>query len=61
LQRLGYFLMLVDQAALADRLDGVLAERSVFTVPLAPWQAMEGSPPDARWQVAINTEVDPDV
>ena len=53
--------MLVDQAALADRLDGVLAERSVFTVPLAPWQAMEGSPPDARWQVAINTEVDPDV
>ena len=60
-QRLGYLLVFVGQGALADRLDGVLAERSVYTVPLAPWQAMEGTPRDTRWQVAINTEVDPDL
>ncbi|MFT7620886.1 MAG: putative transcriptional regulator of viral defense system [Myxococcota bacterium] len=45
-QRLGYLLLLVAQEELADRLDGVLAERGVFTVPLAPWQAMEGAPRD---------------
>lgn len=60
-QRLGYLLMLVEQESLADRLDSVLAERDVFTVALAPWQDMAGTPRDARWQVAINTEVEPDV
>lgn len=59
-QRLGYLLVLVEQNELADCLDGVLAERKVFTVPLAPWQEMEGMPRDPRWQVAINTEVEPD-
>jgi predicted transcriptional regulator of viral defense system len=60
-QRLGYLLVLVEQSELADHLDGVLAERSVFTVPLAPWRAMDGTPRDTRWHVAINTEVDSDV
>jgi len=60
-QRLGYLLVLIDQHELADRLDGVLAERNAFTVPLAPWQEMAGTPRDARWQVAINAEVDRDV
>ena len=44
-----------------DRLDGVLAESKVFTVALAPWENMEGTPRDLRWQVAINTDVEPDV
>lgn len=60
-QRLGYLLMLIEQDKLADHLDGVLAERTVFTVPLAPWQGMEGTPRDSRWHVAINTQVEPDV
>jgi predicted transcriptional regulator of viral defense system len=60
-QRLGYLLVLVEQDDLADRLDGVLAECNVFTVPLAPWQDTEGTPRDSRWQLAINTEVEPDV
>lgn len=60
-QRLGYLLVLVEQDELADRLDDVLAERKVFTVALAPWQDMEGTPRDPRWRVAINTEVEPDV
>ena len=60
-QRLGYLLVLVEQNALADRLDGVLEQRKVFTVPLAPWRGMEGMPRDSRWKVAINTDVEPDL
>ncbi|AKU92248.1 type IV toxin-antitoxin system AbiEi family antitoxin domain-containing protein [Vulgatibacter incomptus] len=59
-QRLGYLLVLVEQNALAHRLDDVLAERNVFTVPLAPWHEMEGARRDARWHVAVNTDVEPD-
>lgn len=60
IQRLGYLLVLVEQDELADCLDGVLAERNTFTVALAPWQDMDGTPRDSRWQLAINTEVEPD-
>jgi len=60
-QRLGYLLTLVEADDLAGRLDGVLGERNVFTVALAPWQDMAGKPRDSRWHVAINTEVQPDV
>jgi len=59
-QRLGYLLVLVDANDLADHLDEVLAQRRVFTVPLAPWQDMEGAPRDGRWNIAINTDVEPD-
>ena len=60
IQRLGYLLGLVGADALADDLDGILAGRKVFTVPLAPWEPMEGTPRDARWQLAINVAVEPD-
>lgn len=60
-QRLGYLLVLVEADGLAAHLDSVLSERNVFTVPLAPWRDMEGTPRDSRWQVAINTDVEPDV
>lgn len=60
-QRLGYLLSLVDQEGLAERLDGVLAERNAFTVALAPWKEVEGVARNARWQVAVNVEVVPDV
>ncbi len=61
LQRLGYLLVLVGQEHLARCLGRVLAERNTFTVALAPWLGMEGRPRDSRWQVAINTEVEPDL
>lgn len=61
IQRLGYLLMLVEQEQLADRVDRVLSERNAFTVALAPWHEMDGTPRDSRWQVAINIEVDPDL
>jgi predicted transcriptional regulator of viral defense system len=60
-QRLGYLLTLVDAGGLAAHLDGVLAERNTFTVPIAPWLETAGSPRDPRWQVLINTDVVPDV
>ena len=60
-QRLGYLLVRVERDGLAARLDGVLAERNVFTVALAPWREMEGAPRDARWQVATNVDVEPDL
>jgi predicted transcriptional regulator of viral defense system len=59
-QRLGYLLVLVEQEELAGHLDDVLEDRDVFTVPLAPWQDRAGAPRDARWQVAINTDVEPE-
>ena len=60
-QRLGYLLVLVEADELADRLDVVLDEHNVFTVALAPWRDMDGAPRDSRWNVAVNTEVEPDV
>ena len=60
-QRLGYLLVFVEQTELADRLDAVLAKRKVFTVALAPWQGVADAPRDSRWQVAVNTDVEPDV
>ncbi len=60
-QRLGYLLVLVEQEELAGALDEALKERNVFTVALAPWQDMEGAPRDARWQLALNIDVEPDV
>jgi predicted transcriptional regulator of viral defense system len=60
-QRLGYLLVVVEHNELADCLDRVLAEANVFTVPLAPWERLAATPRDSRWQVAINTHVEPDV
>lgn len=60
-QRLGYLLVRVEAEDLAKHLDSVLEERHTFTVALAPWKPMTGTPRDARWRVAINTEVEPDV
>ena len=60
-QRLGYLLEIVERHKLAERLDEVLAASRVFTVPLAPWRGSEGAAKDPRWQVAINTDVEPDV
>lgn len=60
-QRLGYLFTLVGADALAGHLDGVLAKRSALTVPLAQWMRFDGAPRDARWRLAINTDVEPDV
>lgn len=60
-QRLGYLLELVGAGTLADSLDGVLSDRTVFPVALAPWLNMRDAKLDSRWNVAINTTVVPDI
>ncbi len=60
-QRLGFLLTLVGAEDLARYLDAVLAERGAFPVPLASWKAMTGAPRDARWRVAVNIDVEPDL
>lgn len=59
-QRLGYLLSLVGAVELAAHLEPVTAERNAFTVALAPWKSMAGALRDERWNVAVNTEVEPD-
>lgn len=60
-QRLGYLLVLLEQHELAAQLELVLAEKRVFTVPLVPWLARDSEPKDPRWNLLINTEVEPDL
>lgn len=60
-QRLGYLVSLVGHEQLAEGLADLLDGRDMFTVPLAPWREMAGAPRDARWRVAINTEVESDL
>ena len=60
-QRLGYLLELVQETDLADSLDPVLAERTIFPVALAPWKEMNGTRRVSRWHVAENVEVEPDI
>ena len=60
-QRLGYLLSLVEADDTADYLAPVLADRNAFTVALAPWKETRGAPRDARWRVAVNIAVEPDV
>jgi predicted transcriptional regulator of viral defense system len=60
-QRLGYLLELVEREDLAKRLDAVLARSRLFTVPLAPWLDRAGASRNARWRLAINTDVEPDI
>jgi hypothetical protein len=38
-----------------------MVERNTFHVPLAPWLSMEGAPRNARWKLAVNTQVEPDL
>ncbi len=60
-QRLGFLLVLVEAEEVAANLDAVVQERGAFPVALATWKTMTGAPRDARWGVAVNTDVEPDL
>jgi len=60
-QRLGYLLVLVEAERLALALDPILRERKPFSVALSPSLPKTGAPRDPRWNVAVNTEVEPDL
>ena len=57
----GFLLGEVGASALADAVLPVLASREVFPVALAPWEEMKGAPRDARWRVAVNVDLEPDL
>lgn len=59
-QRLGYLLELLGNAALAGEIESVLREREPRTVPLVPWKSSEGARYDARWRVAVNSDAEPE-
>ncbi len=60
-QRLGYLLSLVGADDLAEQIEPALVDRKTFTVPLAPWRDRSGAPRDARWNLVVNIEVEPDL
>lgn len=60
-QRLGFLLCLVEADELAAHLEPVLAERHAFPVALVTWKDAAGAPRDARWNVAVNIDVEPDL
>ena len=60
-QRLGYLLSLVDAEEHATALEPVLGDGTPFFVALAPSVPMAGAVRDARWRVAANVEIEPDL
>ena len=60
-QRLGYILSLIEADEHATALEPVLADGSAFFVALAPPLSMAGAVRDARWRVAVNVAVEPDL
>lgn len=61
IQRLGVLFDLLGLKDLADALEIGLAERKLYTVPLASWKEMAGVPRTYRWNVALNVEVETDL
>lgn len=60
-QRLGYLLELLGEKNKADLL-AVSLHGSVFVpTPLLPGRTIKGSKKNSRWQVFINTDVEPDI
>jgi predicted transcriptional regulator of viral defense system len=60
-QRLGFLLEHVEAHVVAEHLTPVLAERGAFPVALAPWKDTAGAPRSARWKVAVNIDLEPDL
>jgi len=60
-QRLGYLLTLIEADEYAAALGAVLGDRTPFFVALAPSVSMIGAPRNARWSVAVNADVEPDL
>ncbi|GHT20906.1 hypothetical protein AGMMS4957_08940 [Bacteroidia bacterium] len=61
IQRLGYILEnFCENQKLAGVLSKILAKRDCFPVPLSPLKGSSGKI-DKKWQIIINTEIDPDL
>lgn len=61
LQRLGYLLNIAGELEKAEMIAGYIKEKGAVPTPLAPKISIKGSRLDSRWQVFVNTDVEPDV
>lgn len=59
-QRLGYLLELVGAGAKTGSLSRLVQDRAPQVTALDPALSIKGAPRDARWRLAINTEVEPE-
>jgi predicted transcriptional regulator of viral defense system len=59
-QRLGYLLELVGAGAKTGPLSRLVRDRAPQVTALDPSLSIKGAPRDARWRLAVNTEVEPE-
>jgi hypothetical protein len=59
-QRLGWLLERIDQAALAEAVLPEVARRATVQTRLLPSASGSGAPRDGRWRLIVNTDVEPD-
>lgn len=60
-QRLGYLLELLGENVKANMLAGYLKTRHLMPTPLMPGASVKGAKKNNRWQVFVNTNVEPDL
>jgi predicted transcriptional regulator of viral defense system len=60
-QRLGYLLDLTEHRDVADKLAPFVTEHTKAVAPLVRAKSRSGAPRDARWKLAVNATVEPDL
>lgn len=60
-QRLGYLLELLEEHEKAESLAGFIKTRHPMPTPLLAGAAIKGAKKNNRWQVFVNTDVEPDI
>lgn len=60
-QRLGYLLDLVGEKDLAEPLADYVRLKRPIPTALTPKVSIKGAKKDRRWQVYVNTTIDPDI
>jgi hypothetical protein len=60
-QRLGYLLDITEHRELADKLAPHVKEHAHVVAPLVRSSSKAGVPRDARWNLAVNAKVEPDL
>jgi predicted transcriptional regulator of viral defense system len=60
-QRLGYLLDLLEEQDKADMVADYLQARHPMPTPLMPGASIKGAKKNSRWQIFVNTDVEPDL
>ena len=61
MQRVGYLLDLIGEQEKAVALLDYIRNKRPLPTPLMPGISIKGAKKDSRWQVFVNTEVEPEV